>query len=363
MHLTEQLSRFAHTQFAPPSFLSMPTYGIDLSAGGIKVVLPAERPHGLELAVYDEGRLSPAAMAGGEMADKAEIIKMLKDLKTKHHIDHAYVGLPESRGYLFEASVEGKTKEEWRIAVEQHIEEYVPLPPADIVFDLALLAKEGDIAHVIGIAYARRVVEEIVAVFEESGIRISALSSEIFALPHALLPFGAPETVLIIDIGRTSTKLLVTSHGLPRLATTLDIGGHALTLAVQKYFGVTEEEAKRVKAERGLIPGPGSEEYLAAMISTVSVIREEIVRRFDYWESRKASVANHQSISRAILTGGNATIRGLPEYLETALKVPVELGNVFTNFASPNDWLPPIEYWESLGYGTAIGLSLRKYVI
>jgi Tfp pilus assembly PilM family ATPase len=98
------------------------------------------------------------------------------------------------------------------------------------------------------------------------------------------------------------------------------------------------------------------------MLSTVSAIRDEIVRRFDYWESRKTSVAAHESISRAILVGGNATVRGLPEYLETGLKVPVELGNVFTNFASSSVWLPSLEYTESLGYGTAIGLALRDYV-
>jgi len=131
---------------------------------------------------------------------------------------------------------------------------------------------------------------------------------------------------------------------------------------VQKYFGVTEEEAKRVKADRGLVPGPDNDEYIAAMISTVSVIREEILRRIDYWDSRKSSMVGYERISRAILVGGNATVRGLPEYLETALKIPVELGDVFRNFASRADWLPPIDYMDSLGFGTAIGLALREYV-
>ena len=60
--------------------------------------------------------------------------------------------------------------------------------------------------------------------------------------------------------------------------------------------------------------------------------------------------------------GGNATVRGLPEYLETALKMPVELGDVFANFASREHWLPPLDYMESLGFGTAIGLALREYI-
>jgi len=214
----------------------------------------------------------------------------------------------------------------------------------------------------VGVGYAHRVIDESLSVFDEAGIQVRAVESETFALPRALLPHGNNETVLIIDIGKSSTKLLVVSKRLPRLATTLDIGGHALTLAVQKYFGVTEEEAKRVKAERGLTPGPDNDEYIAAMLSTLSVIREEILRRIDYWNSRQSAVAEHEPVSRAIIVGGNATVRGLPEYLEVSLKIPVELGDVFTNLAPRTDWLPPIDYMESLAFGTAIGLALREYV-
>src|SRR5690606_29837907 len=116
---------------------------------------------------------------------------------------------------------------------------------------------------------------------------------------------------------------------------------HALTEAIQKHFGVSEEEAKRVKAERGIVPGTGNEEYLAAMLSTVSVIREEIARRLDYWQSHAAQGGVHAPVTRAILVGGNATVLGLPAYLESSLKVPVELGDVFANFAPRDKWLPP----------------------
>jgi Tfp pilus assembly PilM family ATPase len=98
------------------------------------------------------------------------------------------------------------------------------------------------------------------------------------------------------------------------------------------------------------------------MLSTVSAIRDEIVRRIDYWDSRKTSISGYEPITRAIIVGGNATVRGLPEYLETALQMPVELGDVFTNLAPRTDWLPPLDYMESLAFGTAIGLALREYV-
>lgn len=355
------LARFARVELAPPRYLALPTAGIDISTSGIKISFLEERRNGLELVTFGEEHLALGAVTGGEISDRAAVVAGLKTLAKRHDIQFANIALPESRGYLFEAEAEGAGNKEWRTSIEQHIDEYVPLPPAEVVFDFVPVSAHDGKTRVAGIGYARRVVEESVSALEEAGITVRAVESENFALPRALLAHGDPSTVLIIDVGKTTTKLLVVSARVPRLAATLDIGGHALTLAVEKYFGVPEQEARRIKAEKGIVAGAENEEYTAAMLSTVSVIREEIGRRLDYWQSHAAE-SGHEPVSRAILVGGNATVRGLPEYLEAGLKVPVELGDVFKNLASKDEWLPPIDYMQSLAYGTAIGLALREQV-
>ncbi|KND50128.1 MAG: type IV pilus assembly protein PilM [Parcubacteria bacterium C7867-008] len=360
--MKHSLAHFARIEFAPPDYLALPTAGMDISASGIKTVMLKERLHGLEVSAISEERLPAGVIQNGEIADHVTLTKALAVVAARHGIRRANITLPEARGYLFEADATGKSRKFWRTSVEQHLDEYVPLPPAEVAFDVAPLTVKGDEVHVVGIGYARRVADAAVQVFEDAGIEVRALESETFALPRAILPHGDTETVMVIDIGKTTTKLLVVSHRLPRFATTLDVGGHALTLAVQKHFGVTEEEAKRVKAEQGLVAGAENAEYQAAMLSTVSVIREEIVRRLDYWQSRAGQIPAHEPVTRAILVGGNATVRGLPEYLGASLKIPVELGDIFKNLASRDEWLPPIDYMESLAYGTAVGLALREHV-
>ncbi len=354
-------TRFLRAEFAPPSYLSQPTAGIDISASGIKLAVLKERSHGLELAAFEDVGLPEGAIVGGEITDSKAVIEALKTLTKPYRVATANITLPEARTYLFEAEVPGRSMRELRTAVEQHLDEYVPLPPAEVVFDIVPVVRTGDTTHVVGVGVAHRVVDLALSVFDEAGIRVRSIEGETFGVPRALLPTGNSETVLIIDIGRTTTKLDIVSHRIPVFATTLDIGGQALTSAVQKYFGVTEEEAKRVKAERGLVPSEENAEYLASMLSTVSVIREEVTKRLEYWQGRAAVGSAHEPVTRAILAGGNATLRGLPEYLESTLKVPVELGDVFTNLASRDHWLPPIDYMESLAYATAIGLALREH--
>ena len=204
-------------------------------------------------------------------------------------------------------------------------------------------------------------MNDTLALFDDAHIHVHSLDGETFAMARALLPPGDTSTTLIIDVGKTTTKISIVTGRIPRFATTIGIGGHAFTLAVQKHFGVTEDEARKVKAEHGIVPAPGNEDYLAAMLSTVSAIRDEISHRLDYWQAKAVVGSGHEPVSRAILAGGNASVRGLPEYLEGTLRIPVTTGDVFTNLASRDVWIPPLDYTESLAYATAIGLALRDY--
>jgi type IV pilus assembly protein PilM len=351
------------TAFAPPRYLVPPLSGIDISTSGVKVARLIEGIHGLTLAHYAQVRLPLGVFTDGEIIDRVAVVGALITAAKEAGISAATVALSESKAYLFETTAEGAGKSEWRIMVEQHLDELVPLPPPETAFDIIGVGRtESGDESIVGVGFARRMVDETLSVFDQAGIPVRALEEETFAMTRALLPAGDTSTVLIIDVGKTTTKMTIVIGRIPRFATTIGIGGHALTLAVQKHFGVTEAEARKVKAERGIVSAPGNEDYLAAMLSTVSAIRDEISRRLSYWQGKAAIKGAHAPVSRAILAGGNASVRGLPEYLEGALEIPVTTGDVFTNLASRNTWIPTLDYTESLAYATAIGLALRGHV-
>ena len=348
--------------FAPPRYLARSLAGIDLSTSGVKAVRLAESARGLILATHAEERLPSGAFIDGEIVDHVAVTEMLAVVARAAGIRSANVALSESKSFLFETTVQGATMDEWRIGVEQHLDELVPLPPQEIVFDMVEVGSgERGTARIAGVGLARRIVDNTLAVFDQAHIGVQVLEEETFAMARALLPHGDTSTTLIIDIGRTTTKMVIVAGRIPRFAATVGIGGHALTLAVQKYFGVTEAEARRVKAERGIVPMPGNEDYLATMLSTVSAIRDEIAHRLEYWQGKASAESAREPVSRAILVGGNASVRGLPEYLEDTLGIPIATGDVFTNLASRDVWVPSIDYTESLAYATAIGLALHDY--
>ena len=349
--------------FAPPRYIALPLSGIDVSTSGVKAVRLSESAHGLILSHYAESLLPAGAFTDGEIVDHPTVVAALVSAARTAGISAANVALPESKSYLFETTVEGAKKAEWRTSVEQRLDELVPLPPPETAFDIVGVGqgRQGETV-VAGVGFARRVVDDTLSVFDQAGISARSLEDEPFAMARALLPAGDTSTALIIDVGKTTTKIAIVAKRIPRFATTIGIGGHALTLAVQKHFGVTEAEARRVKAEHGIVPAAGNEDYLAAMLSTVSAIRDEITVRLNYWQGRAAPSSAHEPVSHAILAGGNASVRGLPEYLEGSLGIPVTAGDVFTNLASRDTWIPELDYTESLAYATAIGLALRDTI-
>jgi len=348
--------------FAPPRYLVPPLSGIDISTSGVKVVRLAEGMHGLTLASHAQVRLPLNMFTDGEIVDRAAVAAAVAAAAKEARITSANVSLSESKSYLFHTTAPGANKSEWRVTTEQQLDELVPLPPAETIFDIVGTKRlENGDQSLIGVGFARRIVDETLTVFDTAGVSVRALEEETFAMARALLPAGDTSTTLIVDVGKTTTKMTIVTNRIPRFATTIGIGGHAFTLAVQKHFGVTEAEARKVKAEKGIVPTAENADYLATMFSTLSAIRDEISRRLVYWQEKAASTGACQPVSRAILAGGNASLKGLPEYLEGALKIPVTAGDVFTNLAPRTTWTPLLNYTESLAYATAIGLALRGH--
>ncbi len=347
--------------FAPPRYLSLPFAGFDVSNSGVKAVRLAEGARGITLAIATTQRLPSGAFIDGDIADKTAVSTALAEAARAIGVSSGNISLQNAKSYLFEAVAPDAEGEGWRTAIEQRLDEFVPLPPAQIAFDLVSAGAEGHDGGgrtIVGIGVASSLVSDILAACDSAGVEPLAIEGESFAVARALLPQDDDTTVLVIDIGQTTTKIAIIDRLLPRFSATIDIGGQAFTIAAQKHFGVSEAEAQRVKLERGIVSSPENREYLASLLPLLSGLRDEVANRLDYWQER-AATGKEDRIARVLLVGGNASLRGLPEYLETSLRVPVTIGDVFTRFASRNSWVPQIDRAESLTYATAIGLALR----
>ena len=156
---------------------------------------------------YAEARLPSGAFTDGEIVDHAAVAEVLSATAT------AAASLPRMWHCQNQNRISLKRRFpeqaclEWRVAIEQHLDELVPLPPPETVFDIVRVGQgeRGD-ALVTGIGFARRIIDDALSVFDMANIRVQALEGETFASSRALLPRGDESTALIIDVGRSTTK-------------------------------------------------------------------------------------------------------------------------------------------------------------
>jgi len=156
------------------------------------------------------------------------------------------------------------------------------------------------------------------------------------------------------------TGLAIVSDGVLTFTSTLEVEEEGLSKAIMQYLSVSETEVARIKNEEGLIGSKDNKELFSALLSVAETLKDGIDKHYRYWKTRVDEKGNRvKPIEKIILCGGNSNLRGLPEFLSGALKIPVEHGNVWANAFSFDDFIPEMNRFQSLSYATAIGLALR----
>jgi Tfp pilus assembly PilM family ATPase len=105
----------------------------------------------------------------------------------------------------------------------------------------------------------------------------------------------------------------------------------------------------------------GDRDLFFALVPILSTIKDEISRVHTYWQEHADDDGlPRPAIEAVVLSGGQASLPGLIDYMRGNLPVPVSVGNPWINVGEPGS-LPPIEYQQSLRFATAIGLALRNF--
>ena len=337
----------------------MPAAGIDISQGSIKMVLLKEHGDVTELKSFGEVPLPEGVIVDGDIELEDKIVEVLRSFRLRHGVRYASASLPEKKAYIYQTLVPHEAKN-LKDGVEFDFEAHVPLPPKEAVFDYEVVraVEAGTIVAVT--AYAKRIVQSYQSAFQKSGIMLRSLEVESQALARATVSKAdRARTVLMIDFGKHTTRIAIVDHGAVSFTATVDVGGDALTQAVMKRMNVPEAEAEKIKNEKGFLMSADNKELVETLLSTVSVVKDEVVKHLSYWNKPSVDDFPRKPVERAIICGGNANLRGFPEYLEGFVNVPVSIANVWSNAFSFDTYIPTMHFSDSLEYATAIGLALR----
>jgi type IV pilus assembly protein PilM len=354
----------------PPSYISLPSVGVDISDTSMKYVAfePTLRHHQTRtLKAWGDIDIPADSLDRGDVKNPKLLTETLREFKKKTKADFIRVSLPEERAYIFETEIRHDVPEkEIQNLLEFRLEENVPIAARDTIFDYDFLPSPSasKTVRVVVSAYQRDTIMTYYEACLAADLVPISFEVEAQAMARAVIPEGVSDTMMLIDFGKTRTGVGIIKSGVLLYTSTIDIGGGQLSSVMRRVLGenIGESELTKIKNNQGLIRGVDDTKVYDCLIPTISVIKDEIATRMQYWHTREGNRSNDRRIKKIILCGGSVNLKGLPEYMSEALGVSCVRGNVWENAFRPDAVVPPIERNYSYGYATAIGLALNNTI-
>ncbi len=340
----------------------MPAIGVDISDRSIKFAKLELHGQNFRLQKFGELPLPVGVVEGGEIKNPEVLAGHLRKLRETSQAVYAAASLPEEKAYVVKLVLPPIPERDLHSTIELQLEEYIPLKIHEIIFDYDLLSGDTELRREVAISvFPRALAEQYHQVLAQAGLLVKGLEIEAQAIARAVLP-ASNETSLLVDFGKTRTSFFIVHSGVVVFtSTTATIGGESLTTAIQKTLGVDYREAERLKVEQGLLSNQTDKTILFAITPIVSVLRDEIYKFYNYWTTHRDKHHIPGPIARIVLSGGQATLPGLVDYLSASLKLEVTLANVWQNILDYRQAVPPVSFKQSQRYATSLGLALRSF--
>jgi len=349
--------------FPFPRYLQIPAVGIDISDKSIKYA-ELEKRHNKELYLKKVGRknINKNIVKNGEIKNKDILIKQLRNLRSEIKNNYVIASLPEEKAFLKIVQLPLMETHKIRRSLEMQLEEIVPFPPKEVVFDFEIInSPHKDKIEIVLSAFPKRITEDYAFVFKKAGFVPVAFELENQSIFRSLIGPKQEEAVMVMDFGKTRTSFLIGEKQIVEFGSTITIAGENIDIALSKELGKNIFEAEKIKKTQ-VIRRKGEKNASGIILQVVSVLKDEMQKMLDYWDNnlRKQGLVKNE-VNEIILCGGDSNMEGLEDYLSYALKKKVRKGNVWSNITSFENYVPEIEKRESLMYATVLGLALRSF--
>jgi len=348
--------------FPTPKFLTVPSFGLDISDESIKFIELVKEKNNIRVSRYGEKKIPVGIIESGKIKDPKRMEEVLTSLGKEEGLKSVRVSLPEEQVYLFYLRLEKLGLENVREGIELSLEENIPIPAQDAIFDYELLSEDEQSLKLQVAAIPKNVIEEYLSVFKNSMISAKSFELEAQAIARCVIKKGDLETYMIVDFGKKRSGIFIVSGGIVIFTSTLDLGGVMLTQMIEKNFKISFEEAEKKKKECGLRHNATNTEIFSVLLNGVSVLRDEVVKHFLYWHTHKDEEGRERPpIKKIILCGGDSNLIGLSEYFSVSMKINVEMANVWVNIGETEKSIPEISLDQSLAFAAALGLALGDF--
>jgi type IV pilus assembly protein PilM len=345
---------------------SPPLIGVDISTSAVKMVELSEAGRGLVVERYVIEPLPKDAVSDGNISNLEVVGEAVKRAwrMMGTRIKNVAVALPAAAVITKKITVPaGQTESELEMQVETEANQYIPFALDEVNLDFQVLGPSSatpEDVEVLIAASKKEKVEDRVAAVEAAGLKALVVDVESFATQAAFeliekqLPGGGGgQTIAIVDIGASTTNVIVLRDGQQVYSRSQAFGGNQLTQDIQRKFSLSAEEAEAAKRNGGL-PENYEPEVLQPFMDSLAL---EISRALQFFFTS----TQFSSVDHILLAGGCSVIQGLDEVVASRTQVSTLIANPFLNMTQSSRIKTRQLLVDAPSLLIACGLAMRRF--
>lgn len=317
---------------------------------------------------FGETACPDGLIQNGTISDPAKVQELITQMIKKPSVGKVTTkfvnaALPEKRVFLKKAYIPDVPDEEMKGAVQWAIEQNIPVEVEEMLFDWQVIRKlkkdnENKIEVIMSVA-PQELVTSYTSVIKSADLIPISLENESVAIARSLINIEAAKktSLLIVDVGKSRTSIMIFDGGSITYTTTLETSGEQMTKMIMDVMKLSHEEAEKAKIIFGLSKKRSRGKIRDVVAPVLERMVQDIKENVDYYSTYMAPV---KPITTVLLTGSVSRMDGLPQYIQDNLHMTVLLGDPWTNVFSQ------LEKYEGKkidpsSYATAIGLALKQF--
>jgi len=335
---------------------------LDIGSTFIKLVqLKGTKGH-YQLVKFGMVPLPPEVIVEGAVMDAGRVVDAIKELLADQKVKtrDVVISVSGSSVIIKRIAVADMSEEELSESIKWEAEQYIPFSIDDVNVDFQKLgpgAQEGQ-ADVLLVAVKKDKINDYINLVKEAGLEPTVLDVDAFALANMYelnYEMEAGITALL-NIGASVMNINILKDGMSIFTRDITVGGNRYTEALQREFGLTYEDAEKVK-RGGSVEGQDKEQIAGVMSAVTEDIVGETQRSFDFFRSTTGS----EQVTRVLVSGGCARIGNFTPVLSQRIEIPVEITNPFKNIKiDPKRF--DLAFLQEAGpqSAVAVGLAIRR---
>lgn len=335
---------------------------LDIGASAVRLCELTQTKTGLQLTKYFQRELlnDPAIDEETKKKQRREAIKaLMKEAKVRTR--KTVLCVPGRSVFTRTRTLPPVPQYKVTQIVRYEIQQQIPFALDQIALDYQILNRTDAGSYDVMMAAIKvDVVDKHLEVLKETKCRIDTVDVSPIAAYNWFKHTGdfgnEGECVALLDLGASTTDIVIERGNQFRFTRPLNIGGDDITRAISAKFGVNFSDAEKAKRQRGFAPtgDPKVDGAFGECIGQVLTrMVGEITRSFGYFRS----LPGGGTIDRVVVTGGGAALRNMIPFLQRALSIEVRAAQVLKGLEVGPQAQAATEHPEQAA--VALGMALR----